>query len=147
LKSKLDVESLFAELKQRPDITREEKKNIWEDIKLQGFTRSIAAVYSVSLLHLFLSVQVNLIGRHLFLKHQFEIQKQQLNENKSSWWNYLIPNSSTASGERVLKQEDILHLPEQVQQVFLSYVSHFENHGLEQLIEIVDKTVKNHISE
>ena len=80
------------------------------------------------------------------MKHQYEKQKNREEETKS-WWSYLSSFSNKTSVERVLTAEEILHLPEAVQQTFLCFVSHFENHGLDRLIQIVDKTVKNHISE
>lgn len=74
LLAKVDLESLLASLKSSTNApSSEDKKKIWEQIKVDckcaycftnylAFTRLIMSVYSLSLTHLFMSLQVNMIG-------------------------------------------------------------------------------------
>ncbi|KAL0477618.1 peroxin [Acrasis kona] len=101
-------------------MTQEEKRSAWNDIKLQIFSRTIASVYSVSLLHLFLSIQVNMIGRYLFIRH-------------------LRDNNNTLFKPNTLNQLDV---DEKSQQQFLSVVAHFQNEGISRLIKIVQENVE-----
>lgn len=45
-----------------------EKYVTWEEIKLLTFTRAIAASWMVALLDLITRVQLNILGRHLYLQ-------------------------------------------------------------------------------
>ncbi|KAM4633018.1 peroxisomal biogenesis factor 3 [Polymixia lowei] len=59
----LNSESLTALLKTKPA----NKLEIWEDLKIISFTRSMVAVYSTCMLVVLLRVQLNIIGGYLFL--------------------------------------------------------------------------------
>ncbi|XP_076011154.1 peroxisomal biogenesis factor 3 isoform X2 [Genypterus blacodes] len=61
--SQLDSEILTALLKSKPA----NKLEIWEDLKIISFTRSIVAVYSTCMLVVLLRVQLNIIGGYLYL--------------------------------------------------------------------------------
>ncbi|KAJ2693879.1 peroxin [Coemansia spiralis] len=82
----VDVERLIAELRainntprptadgQEPDAAdtgdsppRRTKVQIWEDIKVQSFVRTLIAVYAESLLTLLVHVQLNMVGRSTYL--------------------------------------------------------------------------------
>lgn len=45
-----------------------DKYATWEEIKVLTFTRAIAASWMVSLLDLMTRVQLNILGRHLYLQ-------------------------------------------------------------------------------
>lgn len=45
-----------------------DKYATWEEIKFLTFTRAIAASWMVSLLDLMTRVQLNILGRHLYLQ-------------------------------------------------------------------------------
>ncbi|TRY98138.1 hypothetical protein DNTS_028491 [Danionella cerebrum] len=59
----LNSESLTTLLKTKPV----NKLEIWEDLKIISFTRSIVAVYSTCMLVVLLRVQLNIIGGYLYL--------------------------------------------------------------------------------
>uniref|UniRef100_A0A8C5BNY8 Peroxisomal biogenesis factor 3 n=1 Tax=Gadus morhua TaxID=8049 RepID=A0A8C5BNY8_GADMO len=59
----LNSESLTALLKTKPA----NRLEIWEDLKIISFTRSIAAVYSTCMLVVLLRVKLNIIGGYLYL--------------------------------------------------------------------------------
>ncbi|KAF4801273.1 Peroxisomal biogenesis factor 3 [Turdus rufiventris] len=63
LMHQLNSESLTSLLKNRPA----NKLEIWEDLKIISFTRSIVAVYSTCMLVVLLRVQLNIIGGYIYL--------------------------------------------------------------------------------
>ncbi|KAJ2162559.1 peroxin [Coemansia sp. RSA 552] len=82
----VDVEQLIAELRaiNKPrapedesespeapdageDVPRRTKVEIWEDIKIQSFARTLIAVYAESLLTILVHIQLNMVGRSTYL--------------------------------------------------------------------------------
>uniref|UniRef100_A0A3P9PG66 Peroxisomal biogenesis factor 3 n=1 Tax=Poecilia reticulata TaxID=8081 RepID=A0A3P9PG66_POERE len=61
--TQLNSESLTAMLKAKPA----NKLEIWEDLKIISFTRTVVAVYSTCMLVVLLRVQLNIIGGYLYL--------------------------------------------------------------------------------
>ncbi|KAJ2853026.1 peroxin [Coemansia erecta] len=53
---------------QAKNVTRRTKLEIWEDIKIQSFTRTLIAVYSESLLTILVHVQLSMVGRSTYLE-------------------------------------------------------------------------------
>lgn len=104
----LNSESLTALLKTKPA----NKLEIWEDLKIISFTRSIVAVYSTCMLVVLLRVQLNIIGGYLYLD-----------------------NSVTKNGMTPLAPPD-------VQQQYLSSIQHLLGEGLMELITVVKKAVQ-----
>ncbi|KAL7887896.1 hypothetical protein AOLI_G00028700 [Acnodon oligacanthus] len=104
----LNAESLTALLKSKPT----NKVEIWEDLKIISFTRSIVAVYSTCMLVVLLRVQLNIIGGYLYLD-----------------------NSVTKNGSTPLA-------PPEVQQQYLSSIQHLLGDGLIELITVVKKAVQ-----
>uniref|UniRef100_A0A672PQ44 Peroxisomal biogenesis factor 3 n=1 Tax=Sinocyclocheilus grahami TaxID=75366 RepID=A0A672PQ44_SINGR len=104
----LNSESITALLKTKPA----NKLEIWEDLKIISFTRSIVAVYSTCMLVVLLRVQLNIIGGYLYLD-----------------------NSVTKNGTTPLAPPD-------VQQQYLSSIQHLLGEGLIELITVVKKAVQ-----
>ncbi|KAJ1783251.1 peroxin, partial [Coemansia sp. RSA 2399] len=50
-----------------PEPPRRSKVEIWEDIKIQSFARTLIAVYSESLLTMLVHIQLNIVGRSTYL--------------------------------------------------------------------------------
>ncbi|ELU04467.1 hypothetical protein CAPTEDRAFT_227264 [Capitella teleta] len=59
----LNAEELTEQLKQRPP----NKVEIWDELKIISFARSVTAVYSCCLMMVMLRVQLNIIGGYMFL--------------------------------------------------------------------------------
>uniref|UniRef100_A0A8C2GS86 Peroxisomal biogenesis factor 3 n=1 Tax=Cyprinus carpio TaxID=7962 RepID=A0A8C2GS86_CYPCA len=91
----LNSESLTTLLKTKPA----NKLEIWEDLKIISFTRSVVAVYSTCMLVVLLRVQLNIIGGYLYLD-----------------------NSVTKNGTTPLAPPD-------VQQQYLSSIQHLLGEG------------------
>ncbi|XP_056283510.1 peroxisomal biogenesis factor 3 [Pseudoliparis swirei] len=106
--NQLNSESLTALLKAKPA----NKLEIWEDLKIISFTRTIVAVYSTCMLVVLLRVQLNIIGGYLYLDHSV--------------------GKSTATPLA----------PPEVQQQYLSSIQHLLGDGLIALMTVVKKAVQ-----
>ncbi|XP_030054354.1 peroxisomal biogenesis factor 3 isoform X2 [Microcaecilia unicolor] len=109
LMQQLSSESLTGLLKSRPS----NKLEIWEDLKIISFTRSIAAVYSTCMLVVLLRVQLNIIGGYIYL-------------------------DNAAVGKNGLT----ILAPPEVQQQYLSSIQHLLGDGLTELITVVKRAVQ-----
>ncbi|KAM3602575.1 uncharacterized protein V6R79_006580 [Siganus canaliculatus] len=112
ISSQLNSESLTALLKTRPA----NKLEIWEDLKIISFTRTIVAVYSTCMLVVLLRVQLNIIGGYLYLD------------------NAAGSSSSSTAGPLA---------PPDVQQQYLSSIQHLLGDGLTQLMTVVKRAVQD----
>ncbi|KAM6181493.1 peroxisomal biogenesis factor 3 [Erethizon dorsatum] len=109
LMQQLNSESLTALLKNRPS----NKLEIWEDLKIISFTRSIVAVYSTCMLVVLLRVQLNIIGGYIYL-------------------------DNAAVG----KNGTTILAPPDVQQQYLSSIQHLLGDGLTELITVIKRAVQ-----
>ncbi|XP_058470372.1 peroxisomal biogenesis factor 3 [Solea solea] len=107
--NQLNSESLTALLKTKPA----NKLEIWEDLKILSFTRTLVAVYSTCMLVVLLRIQLNVIGGYLYLD-----------------------NSVGKNGTAPLTPPD-------VQQQYLSSIQHLLGDGLTELMSAVKKAVQN----
>lgn len=78
----LDTESVKELLKSSPP----NKLDIWEDLKIMSFTRTVAAVYGACMLSVMLRVQLNIVSGYLYLNtvHPATNEPKQDGESKVS---------------------------------------------------------------
>lgn len=107
--AQLNSENLTTLLKTKPT----NKLEIWEDLKIISFTRTIVAVYSTCMLVVLLRVQLNIIGGYLYLDNS--------------------ANKNTTAPMA----------PPDVQQQYLSSIQHLLGDGLIELMTVVKKAVQN----
>lgn len=105
----LNSETLTSLLKTKPS----NKLEIWEDLKIISFTRTIVAVYSTCMLVVLLRVQLNIIGGYLYLD------------------NSISRNTTSPLA------------PPDVQQQYLSSIQHLLGDGLIELMTVVKRAVHN----
>ncbi|KAJ6660157.1 hypothetical protein lerEdw1_018084 [Lerista edwardsae] len=110
LMHQLNSEGLTSLLKSKPA----NKLEIWEDLKIISFTRSIVAVYSTCMLVVLLRVQLNIIGGYIYLDNA-----------------------------AVCKNDTTPLAPPDVQQQYLSSIQHLLGDGLTELITVVKTAVQN----
>lgn len=115
LQKLVDTETLTAELKTKP----ENKLQIWDDLKILSFTRTVCAVITCCLIIISLRVQLNILGGYMYLDSL-------ANSPEAS------PNQSNALG---LATSD-------VQQKYLENVNYVVGKGLVRLREVVENAVK-----
>ncbi|XP_070844191.1 peroxisomal biogenesis factor 3 [Chaetodon trifascialis] len=107
--NQLNSESLTALLKTKPA----NKLEIWEDLKIISFTRTIVGVYSTCMLVVLLRVQLNIIGGYLYLD-----------------------NTAGKNTKSPLAPPD-------VQQQYLSSIQYLLGDGLSELMTVVKKAVQS----
>ncbi|KAI9006441.1 Peroxin-3 [Hyaloraphidium curvatum] len=97
LLSELNVEALTARLQQKralapagesaeggdgqaeaqqPELDKREKLRLWSELKTMAFTRTASSVYLVSLLSMLTHLQLNLLGRFIYLDSVVQIDSQ-----------------------------------------------------------------------
>ncbi|CAH1773620.1 unnamed protein product [Owenia fusiformis] len=108
----LDSEHLTEQLKARPA----NKLEIWEDLKITSFSRTLVSMYSVCMVVVYLRVQLNIIGGYMYLDNL-------LNRNGTT------PELAVASPE--------------IQQKYLANVQYLLGQGLTQLITDVTDIAKH----
>ncbi|KAJ8032961.1 Peroxisomal biogenesis factor 3 [Holothuria leucospilota] len=72
LKERIDTEKIISELKTRP----ENKVDLWSELKILSFTRTIVTVYSTTMLAAFLRVQLNILGGYMYIDSCLEDSQQ-----------------------------------------------------------------------
>ncbi|ESQ48095.1 hypothetical protein EUTSA_v10020989mg [Eutrema salsugineum] len=64
----IDVSSIMERLsKGKGTLTPPEKLQLWNELKILSFTRMVLSLWSVTMLSLYIRVQVNILGRHLYI--------------------------------------------------------------------------------
>ncbi|XP_023203928.1 peroxisomal biogenesis factor 3 isoform X3 [Xiphophorus maculatus] len=114
--TQLNSESLTVMLKTKPA----NKLEIWEDLKIISFTRTVVAVYSTCMLVVLLRVQLNIIGGYLYLDNSV---------------------GKSAAVRRASYQSPLT--PPDVQQQYLSSIQHLLGDGLTELISRVKTAVQS----
>ncbi len=94
------------------------KLAIWESLKIKCLTRCLVSIYAVSLLTLFIKIELNIIGAYLFMSNSSP------ECNKNEW-----------SSEFIEQQANTLS--NDVQQEFLNNIENFVSVGLTRLTSIV----------
>lgn len=68
INEELNLSVLTQRLKQGKDVlTLPEKLELWDKLKVLSFTKLALSLWSVTMLSLFVRVQVNILGRHLYI--------------------------------------------------------------------------------
>ncbi|XP_072989819.1 peroxisome biogenesis protein 3-1-like [Typha latifolia] len=72
LSAELDLSHLTEKLMQGKshsrDLMAKEKLELWEKLKILSFTRTASSLWTMTMLSLYVRVQVNILGRHLYLE-------------------------------------------------------------------------------
>jgi len=122
-----DVERLQA-------LEKKTKRELWEELKIMSFTRLIASVYIINLIALFTYLQINLIGRYVYIDSVIT-----LNHNKTD------NISSTSTRERALSNESSKGLSTEIQAKYLAFSYYLIHIGWKELAEKVREETTNEI--
>lgn len=112
LMEKLDCEAITAKLREKPA----NKLELWEQLKILSFTRTLSSIYSSCLLFVFLRVQLNIVGGYLYLDS-------------------LILTGEVSNGKKV-------HIAEGLQKRYLALVRYLLGDGLDFLVEEIRRSVE-----
>ncbi|CAA7048192.1 unnamed protein product [Microthlaspi erraticum] len=68
ISEEIDVSNVMESLdKGKGMLSSSEKLQLWDELKILSFTRMVLSVWSVTMLSLYIRVQVNILGRHLYV--------------------------------------------------------------------------------
>ncbi|KAK3440561.1 hypothetical protein EUGRSUZ_B00855 [Eucalyptus grandis] len=90
-------------------LTSAEKLELWDQLKILSFTRMLVSLWAMTLLSLYIRVQVNILGRHLY-----------------------IDTARGLGSPQLLDDADLIDMEDQ--QKFLASADFLSNHGLAALI-------------
>ncbi|KAG8060992.1 hypothetical protein GUJ93_ZPchr0002g25890 [Zizania palustris] len=66
-------------------LTPKEKYDTWENIKILSFTRTVCSIWAMTMLSLYVRVQVTILGRHLYLDFARVTDGAQLQEESDAF--------------------------------------------------------------
>lgn len=116
LLDELNTEAITAQLREKSD----NKLQLWEELKILSFTRTICSVYSSCLLFVFLRVQLNILGGYMYLDSLVAAEE----------------SGHAVNGARKL------HATGDVQKRYLALVKYLLEDGMMKLIRVVQRTVE-----
>ncbi|XP_008803262.2 peroxisome biogenesis protein 3-1-like [Phoenix dactylifera] len=116
------TEKLMQGKAQSNAITSKEKLELWERLKVLSFTRTASSLWSVTMLCLYVRVQVNILGRHLYLEV-----------------------SRGSEGSQLLDESD--SFSRHGQQDFLATADYLSAHGIDTLIMNMQKAAMEVLKE
>lgn len=68
INEELNLSVLTESLKQgKNTLTLQEKLELWDRLKVLSFTKMVSSLWAMTMLNLFVRVQVNILGRHLYI--------------------------------------------------------------------------------
>ncbi|KAL2465136.1 Peroxisome biogenesis protein 3-2 [Abeliophyllum distichum] len=94
-------------------LTTAEKLELWDRLKILSFTKMLLSLWAMTMLSLYVRVQVNILGRHLY-----------------------IDTARDLGTSHLLEEADLIDRNEEQQ--FLAYADHLSNFGLPALISITE---------
>lgn len=103
---RLNTDIILQQIRENP----ENKVELWNELKVQAFTRLTTLVYACSMLVVSLRIQLNILGGYLY-------------------------KDTIADGQTELTKEN--------QQRYLSLSQHLLNEGVEKLVTLIEKKVRN----
>ncbi|CCD64637.1 Peroxisomal biogenesis factor 3 [Caenorhabditis elegans] len=141
IQARFDVESIQEKLQNTPDLTAEQKMQLWEQLKKNAFCRIVSVAFGFSILTLTLKAQISILAADTC--SQFEQRNK-----KPTWQNY-IPESmnsmwNSRTGSNGLSPTDN---PMDVgnRRIFLQCVQYFTLRGIPELMEYVAEAIPNEL--
>ncbi|KAH9531180.1 hypothetical protein CY35_19G023500 [Sphagnum magellanicum] len=56
-------------------LSSRDKMQLWQELKTLSFTRTVCAMWAVSLLDIFIRIQLNILGRHVYIDTAWDLSK------------------------------------------------------------------------
>jgi hypothetical protein len=139
------------------NINREQEVQLWNVIKIQSFTRLMATAYAHTVLFLVLTVQVHLLGAHLWNEQLLLLQQQQQQLEQGEFSTAAVgaattvssPSSSSAESSNSSNEncDDNYSYQESHRYVLLHTYEYFFEQGLGLLIQTVERAVEQVLSD
>ncbi|CAO4385593.1 unnamed protein product [Caenorhabditis nigoni] len=133
IQARFDVESIQDKLKNTPDLTAEQKIQLWDQLKKNVFCRIVSVAFGFSILTLTLKAQISILAADTCA--QFEERNK-----KPTWQSYIPESMSSMFGKNGSPQTDN---PMDVgnRRIFLQCVQYFTLRGIPELMEFVAEAV------
>ncbi|KAG9143874.1 hypothetical protein Leryth_011512 [Lithospermum erythrorhizon] len=129
VEDELDITPIMEKLmrgKDQPNsLTAVEKLELWNQMKILSFTRMALSLWSMTLLSLYIRVQVNILGRHLYIDTARVLGDSQLLDYN------LILIATYNTCPRSLEETDVIDTKDE--QLFLASSDFLSNYGLHKL--------------
>ncbi|ORX55879.1 Peroxin-3 [Piromyces finnis] len=132
--SQINPEDPEQDLEKIQKLEKKTKRELWEELKIMSFTRLIASVYIINLISLFTYLQINLIGRYVYIDSVIT-----LNHNKTE------SNSSTSEREKNLSDDSTKGLSTEIQAKYLAFSYYLIHVGWKELAEKVREETEKEI--
>ncbi|GAB4822135.1 hypothetical protein N2152v2_009181 [Parachlorella kessleri] len=141
-----DVDSLLEKLRQSKDagnggaaqqpgqqapLTGEQKVALWEELSIAAFTRAVGSLWLLPLLDLFVRVQLNILGRHLYLESALDSSSRKTG------------GPGAAAGGAGAAPPTLPRLSAPSQEQFLSYAEYLSREGAGALLGLVQSAVSS----
>ena len=134
LSSELDCDTLVLKLKSVN--SAEEKLEVWNELKIVAFTRAVTGVYVFCFLVVFLRVQLNVIGRHMYIDSMDKLE--QTGKISPS----LSPRKNSGAGSFGNTSEIGQSLSAEEQKQYLMFAQYGLGEGLKKIVSCVLLAVK-----
>lgn len=86
LLSKIDLSGLTEKLVKGKEVsqglTQQEKNELWQELKILSFTRATCSMWALTMLNLFVRIQLNILGRHVYIDTARDISTSKLGEQR-----------------------------------------------------------------
>jgi len=123
--AQINPEDPEQDLEQIQRLEKKTKRELWEELKIMSFTRLIASVYIINLISLFTYLQINLIGRYVYIDSVIT-----LNHNKTD-------NNNNSIKEKSLSDDSAQGLSTEIQAKYLAFSYYLIHVGWKKLAERV----------
>ncbi|CAI2357196.1 unnamed protein product [Caenorhabditis sp. 36 PRJEB53466] len=138
IQARFDVESIQEKLRTTPDMTADQKLQLWNQLKTNVFCRIVSVAYGFSILTLTLKAQISILAADTCA--QFE------KRNQTSPWQTYLPESvnsfwkTSKNGSNSMAPTDN---PMEVgnRRIFLQCVQYFTLRGIPELMEYVAEAI------
>ncbi|EFO82404.1 CRE-PRX-3 protein [Caenorhabditis remanei] len=137
IQARFDVEAIQEKLKNTPDLTADQKIQLWDQLKKNVFCRIVSVAFGFSILTLTLKAQISILAADTCA--QFEQRNKQ-----PTWQNYLPESmNSILSSKMGSNSSNPTDNPMDVgnRRIFLQCVQYFTLRGIPELMEYVAESV------
>lgn len=136
IQARFDVEGIQEKLKSTPDLTADQKIQLWDQLKKNVFCRIVSVAFGFSILTLTLKAQISILAADTCA--QFEQRNKQ-----PTWHNYLPETMSSMWSSKNNSSAHSTENPMDVgnRRIFLQCVQYFTLRGIPELMEYVAESV------
>ncbi|KAL2911712.1 peroxin [Polyrhizophydium stewartii] len=123
------------------------KLELWEEIKLLSFTRTIASIYLINLLAIFTTVQLNILGRYFYLDSVVAFSNgDAAGDGEQDSATGLLGAAGVPGEQKMFGHVERRHVSVETEQKYLTFSWYLLNVGWEQCVVRVRSSVEKVVS-